>query len=125
MNDHILVSDSLQGQVADVDPTEEFKNNLLIAVLSVLKSDKGVETLVGSVASSLLDEHHELEIKVEMQEGFNFYRTWPHIVLAGYEIHRAEEIVSFKGPLRVSAVRIQEIDPARQTCVLAMKLAKE
>ena len=120
----VLMSEALEGNVSDVESTDQIAG-YIVAVIAVSMGEGKIETIVGSTVTFLLDEHYEIEARVLMDDAFNLTQVWPAVKIAGFELHFGEEVYTVKGPLKVSALRIQDIDQQRQMCVLAMKLCRE
>lgn len=122
----ILMSDVLKGNVEELEEpaVDDLKNRFMTGVL-IVQDPVHFNSLVGSISTCLLDVHYELEIRVLMEDAFLAMKYWRDVKFSSYEIHYDKDIISIEGPLSISAIRVQEIDPGRQTCVLAMKLLKE
>ena len=121
------MSDVLKGNVQEVDDEQnidDLKSRFMTCVL-IVKDPTHFLSLVGSISTFLFDEHYELEIRVVMEDAFITMKHWAEIKFSSMEIHYGEESINIEHQLKISAVRIQEIDRGRQTCVLAMKLLKE
>lgn len=122
----ILMSDILKGNVEEIEEQniDDLKNRFITCVL-ITKDPKHVESLVGSISSFLFDEHYELEIRVIMEDAFVTMKHWRDLKFKTLTLHYGTDFIDIEQTLTISAIRIQEIDPGRQTCVLAMKLLKE
>lgn len=120
----IMMSDSIAGTIQE-------ENNVLNDaekkfIIANLKLDSNGEPfyIVGSVVSYLFDEHIELEVKVTTDDAFHITSLWPAVSILEFEFRKGLEIVKVDGPCKVSAFRVQEIEPLLQMCVIAMKLCK-
>ena len=119
----LLMSKILEDNVENIISSIDIPNHM-VAILSVIVEDSRVENIVGSLITYLLDEHYEIEVRVVIEDAFSLTQIWPKIQIAGFEIHFDKEIFTVKGPLKVSALRVQDIDQRNQMCVLAMKLSQ-
>jgi len=123
----VLMSDVLKGNVQEVDDEQnidDLKNRFMTGVL-IVQNPVDFNSLVGSISTCLFDTHYEFEIRVIMEDAFLAMKHWLTVKFTSMEIHYNEDVITVDGILSISAIRIQEIDPGRQTCVLAMKLLKE
>jgi hypothetical protein len=122
------MSDTLKGQVAGLEDQDDQQQEpqFIVVVLERIVGGTSFVPLVGSLVSVLYDEHVELEMRVELEDGFH---TMVIAAKSGFRVNSfkmamGESHVEVNGQFTVEAIRIQEIDHAAQMCVLAMKLRK-
>ena len=123
----ILMSNALKGQVPELESEMvEQMQGQYVHVVADRRIGGQQLPLAGLLRTVLFDTSPEIEIKVELIEAIRTVKA-NDLVFGGFELQHGEEEdggLSMPGPFSVKAARIQEIDPATQTCVLALQLQR-
>lgn len=122
--DRILMSDSLQGNVADLNEiTSEHVSNFVVVSINVLK--EGEEWgFAGSLRSIMHDSDTvELEIVTQLEESLKFLTDLEKLRFS-FLLHPGDrEIIScFKHPHHVKGCRLLDIDQQHEMCTLLLQL---
>lgn len=122
--DRILMSDTLKDQVADVDPAalEELSAKYVHVVAHRVVAGQQLP-ITGIMLSTLFDAKPEVELKVLVDDALDVIEAQDQH-FDGFELHHGERIVPLKGPFKVVAARIQEVDVKTQMCVLLLQLER-
>lgn len=121
----ILMSEALRGQLPELESemAEQLRGQY-VHVLAARRVGGQQLPLVGLLRTVLFDTHPEIEFKVELSEALATVKA-NDLSFDGFELQHGEETtLDIPGPFTVKAARIQEIDPATQTCVLALQLQR-
>lgn len=121
---NVLMSDVLKGNVADIDPDQldELQGRYVLAVIDRTAQGQRVP-ITGIMLSVLFDLKPEIEVKVELNEALDLIEAKDQVINL-IDLHHGERIVPLKGPFKVAAARIQEVDPKVQMCVLHLQLER-
>lgn len=124
----VMVSSQLKDQLPDAVLNEEILASLDSSFVHIV-IDKSIGSeripLVGAFRSVLVDEKPELELKVELQQAFEFAALKSSIVVESFDVLRGEErVLTVTGPFIVPAARVQDLDHVTQTCVLMLQLER-
>jgi len=121
----ILMSDVLKGQLPELesDAIDELQDQY-VHVIADRFMNGHQQPLAGLLRTVLFDQSPEIEIKIELSEALKTVRA-NDLRFDSFELqHGEKETVIMPGPFTVKAARIQEIEPATQTCVLALHLQR-
>lgn len=122
----ILMSESLRGQIPDVedggDPIDQLSGQAVFAIVDRRIGGQAFP-VSGLLRSVLFDSEPELEISIELHEALATVKA-QSVLIGGFELHHGETTVEVPGPFEIKAARIQEIDVPRQLCVIAMQLQR-
>ena len=89
----------------------------------IIDRGAGIQPIVGLLYSVLFDARPELEFRVSLDQALGLgkalslddvFTEFQQIILQ----HGDKDAVIVRGPFKVKAARLQEIDPTAQTCVL-------
>ena len=125
----ILMSDSLKDVFREEDPfddVEKAEDKFVIIALDHIVDGKRIEPILGTLVSFLLDQSPEVEVKVSIATAFSIFKSMAqqnHV--NELQLHHGEDQISLEGPYLIEAIRMQDINAAAQTCVLAMKLTQQ
>lgn len=119
----ILMSDALQGQLADL--TDEAYDSLAGAGVYVIVDRRvgGQQLpLAGVLRSVLFDVTPELEMRVQLEEALAVVQA-TDLTIGEVELQHGEKTtVKMPGPFTIKAARIEDIDVPGQLCVLLLQL---
>lgn len=120
----VLMSDVLKGQLPEHESNivDQLEAQYIHVVADRYISNQS-KPLVGLLRTVLFDTSPEIEIKIEISEALATVKA-EQLVFNGFELQHGDETLQMPGPFNVKAARIQEIDPATQTCVLALHLGR-
>lgn len=123
-NERVLMSEQLKGQVPEFDDErlDEIAGSF-VHVIADRRFKGEPDPLVGMLKTILFNVEPELEFTVELAEAIRSVST-DGLTFGGFELHHGETDTKIPGPFSVVSARIQDIDPARQTCVLALHLKR-
>lgn len=121
----VLMSDSLKETLGDENPFAEEtlrERHIIIALDRLVESNP--ESIVGVLDSILLDQHIEVEMRVSIEDGINMFKSMgAENQVKEIQLHYGTDVVSISGDYKISALRMQNVDPHLRACVLAMKLS--
>ena len=123
---NVLMSDVLQGQIADFDG-EQFidassKQHVLVVAEKVIGPTRS--GLVGILRGIHFDVEPEIGIRLALTEALDIVEA-SGLWFQKIELHHGERVVPIGGPYIVKAARIEEISPADQLCTLSLHLKKQ
>jgi len=124
---HVLMSDSLRGQVPELEGEErpdpfQGKHVVVIAEKVVGNSTSG---LIGVLRGIHLGVEPEIEFRIDLGEALGLIQA-QDLSFTGFELHHGEStVVKIPGPFIVKAARIDEISPADQLCTIGLHLMKQ
>lgn len=125
----ILMSDSLKDVFREEDPfaeAESIEDKFVIIALDHIVGGKRIEPILGTLVSFLLDASPEVEVKVSIPIAFSIFKSMGQLNHVNeLQLHHGDDQFSLEGPYVIEAIRVQDINAAAQTCVLAMKLSKQ
>jgi hypothetical protein len=123
----ILMNDSLKEVFGDNDPFPE-KEEVQFIIVALDRFINGIrsEPIMGTLVSFLLDKSPEIEIMLSITDGMECIRAMGSVnQINEVQLHHGENLVSLEGPYEIEAMRMQDINPVSQTCVLSMKLTHQ
>jgi hypothetical protein len=118
-----MMSDAIIDDVQDFEVMEE-AGRRFVMVNVTFQDGPEIFVAAGSLVSCLLDEHVEIDIKFTTDDAFYLVRKWPNLSVIEFELHKGDHVTKHDEFHRISAIRMQEINPETQMSVIAMKLCK-
>lgn len=120
----ILMSETLKGQLPELESemAEQMQGQYVHVVADRRIAGQSLP-LAGLLRTVLFDASPEIEFKVELSEALATVKA-EKLTFESFELEHGEETLQMPGPFTVKAARIQEIDAATQTCVLALQLQR-
>jgi len=119
----VMMSDAIIDDVQDFEVMEE-AGRRFVMVNVTFQDGPEIFVAAGSLVSCLLDEHVEIDIKFTTDDAFYLIRKWPNLSVIEFELHKGDHVTKHDEFHRISAIRMQEINPETQMSVIAMKLCK-
>ncbi len=122
---HVLMSETLRGNVPELEDTEHVdvprgKHVIVIAEKVVGPTTTG---LIGILRGVLFDVEPEIEIRIELKEALDVIEA-NNLLFKRFELHHEERIVNIPGPFKVKAARIDDISAQDQLCTISLHLKK-
>lgn len=123
---HVLMSETLKGQLPGLDGDDPLVQFAGQAVYVIIDRRIGGQPLPlsGVLSSILFGAEPEVEVHVELSEALVTVKA-DNVQIVAIELHHGEETtVPVPGPFTVKAARIDDIDVATQSCILALQLQR-
>ncbi len=119
----ILMSDTLRGQVLDLDNADDVDDlaHRYVTVVAARRLAGQLNPMTGILRTVLFDIEPEIEFRVELSDAFDLVQADKQ-TFDCFELHHGTRIVNLVGPFTAKAARIQEIDVRDQMCVIALHL---
>lgn len=128
-NNRVLMSDTLQGNVPELEAEglEAMANNFIIAVVQYVVGEQTDPSVAAGTLRGIMTDGDtvELEAGVELDVGLTFLKDREQIK-AGFELHPGADeeavIKTFAVAMTVTGVRLMDIDYRRGMCTLLLQL---
>lgn len=124
----ILMSDTLKGNVPDLEDDDDVIRERMIEELStkyvhVIIDLAGDKVMTGLLESVLFGEPAEIEFKTELHEALSLAAIPVNVNNVEMQ-HGESSKFEIRGQRKITASRIFDINPQQQTCMLMLQLTK-
>jgi hypothetical protein len=123
----IMMSDSLRGQIPELDADAatkflEQEADKYVTVVAEMITAGRITGLTGVLRGILLGTNPEIEFRCELSEALALLHL-NNVIFGKIELHHGLTLIPIPGPFSVTAARIDEINPQDQMCTLGLHLS--
>lgn len=127
--DRVLMSDTLKGQVPELDDEnvtdfDEIQSHHVIVVADKIVNNQRTG-LVGVLRGLTLGAESEIQFRIDLDEALDIIDA-PGLAFGGFELcHGEKKSVKIQGPFNVKSARLEDISVQDQLCTLGLHLVKQ
>lgn len=110
-NSRVLMSDSLKGQIPDIEEQQQALIDRLIKVTATWKSgdDDKLKTIVGSLRTVMFGQDPEIEFRALLEDVLDIVSA-NNVVFTSIELKHVDRTVHLPANLKVTAARILDFE---------------
>jgi len=126
-SDRILMSDSLKGMIPELEEATKYSDHFVVATL-MLEVANEQRTLVGSMHGVSLGEDVKIDLRSTIEDSFFFVKLFSEgtqITCKNIQLTLGDHSFDRSNILRVSSVKMIEIDHQNKMCTLALDLIEK
>lgn len=122
------MSDSLKGQVPELeDETQNFDDAFVVSALE-LNIDEKSEIFVGNLIGISLEEIIKIDLRLNLSSAYKIIKSQlsgSNLFCEAFQLHLSDDLIRHVGPFKILSRKMIDIDHPNKMCTLALDLVRE